>query len=198
MFEPGSNELVLKNFLGIVDPSEMNLIETELLDALYMHVFENFPEKITFSTISHWHKMWLGNVYSWAGELRTVNMSKPDIDFATPSQIQRLAENFETLLREFQHLPELSDPELFSFLSKLHVEFILIHPFREGNGRISRLLLDVMSVKSGLEPLDYSLWDEHKEFYFKAIQAGRDGELMHLERLVRDVILGQGSSTSQG
>ncbi|MCL4409599.1 MAG: Fic family protein [Gammaproteobacteria bacterium] len=181
VFEPGSNEQVLKNLLGIVDPNEMNVVETELLDALYMHIFENIPENITFSTISHWHKMWLGNVYRWAGEIRTVNMAKPDIDFASPLQIPRLANRLEAeLLAHYGHLPELNDDELVLFMSKIHVEFILIHPFREGNGRISRLLLDVIAVKAGLEPLDYSLWDKHKPFYFKAIQAGRDGDLQRI------------------
>ncbi|MBR2514279.1 MAG: Fic family protein [Halomonas sp.] len=61
---------------------------------------------------------------------------------------------------------------------------MLSHPFREGNGRISRLLLDVRAVKVGAQPLDYSLWNEHKDYYFKAIQAGRDG----VGRLVRDVL----------
>lgn len=85
----------------------------------------------------------------------------------------------------------MSDEELVAFLAEMHVAFILIHPFREGNGRISRLLLDVMAAKAGAQPLDYSLWDEHKEFYFKAIQAGRDGDCQHVERLIRDVLEGQ-------
>jgi len=48
------------------------------------------------------------------------------------------------------------------------VEFILIHPFREGNGRLSRLLADVMAVQSGRGPLDYSGWNEHKATYIQA------------------------------
>lgn len=64
-------------------------------------------------------------------------------------------------------------------------------PLREGNGRISRLLLDVMAAKAGAQPLDYSLWDEHKAFYFKAIQAGLGGDFQYVERLIRDVLGGQ-------
>lgn len=77
--------------------------------------------------------------------------------------------------------------DLIAFLAEVHVEFILIHPFREGDGRLSRLLLDVLAVKAGLQPLDYTLWDEHKDFYFKAVQAGRDGDYQYVERLNRDV-----------
>ena len=74
-------------------------------------------------------------------------------------------------------------------LPERQFEFILIHPFREGNGRISRLLLDVMAAKAGAQPLDYSLWDRrHKDFYFKAIQAGRDGDYQYVAQLIRDVL----------
>lgn len=116
-------------------------------------------------------------------------MSKPDMHFASPLQVRKLADEFEKkYLARFDQLPKMNDEELIVFLAEVHVEFILIHPFREGNGRISRLLLDVMAAKAGAQPLDYTLWDEHKAFYFKAIQAGRDGEYRHIQRLIRDVL----------
>ncbi|MCQ8105303.1 hypothetical protein NP590_14405 [Methylomonas sp. SURF-2] len=59
---------------------------------------------------------------------------------------------------------------------------------REGNGRISRLLMDVMATQAGYEPLDYSLWDEHKDFYYKSIQAGHAGDYQHIGRLVSDIL----------
>lgn len=79
-------------------------------------------------------------------------------------------------LLNFAELPTLEDKSLVSYLARSHVEFILIHPFREGNGRISRLLINVMATQPRYGPLDYSLWDEHKEFYFKVIQAGHAGD----------------------
>lgn len=116
-------------------------------------------------------------------------MSKPNIRFASPIQIQRLTKEFEDqYLSSFAELPGVDDEQLVAFLAEMHVEFILIRPFREGNGRISRLLLDVMAAKAGAQPLDYSLWNEHKDYYFKAIQAGRDGDYQFVERLVRDVL----------
>lgn len=191
-YQPGSDNKVLRNLPGITNPEEMNIAETDLLTDLYIQVFDNFPEKLTFQTLCQWHRAWLGNVYKWAGESRTVDMSKPNIRFASPVQIPKLAEQFEAqYLLPYTALPEMSDEELVAHLAEMHVEFILIHPFREGNGRISRLLLDVMATKAGAQPLDYSLWDKHKDFYFKAIQAGRDGDYQHVERLIRDVLEGQ-------
>jgi len=191
-YQPGSDNKVLRNLPGITDPEEMNIAETDLLEDLYLQVFDHFPEELTFETLGQWHRVWLGNVYSWAGQSRTVDMSKPNIRFASPVQIPKLAEQFEAkYLSRFSELSEMSDDELVAFLAEVHVEFILIHPFREGNGRISRLLMDVMAAKAGAQPLDYSLWDNHKDFYFKAIQAGRDGDCQHVERLIRDVLEGQ-------
>lgn len=188
-YQQGSDERVLRNLAGIVDPIDMNIAEAELLEALYMQVFEDFPERLAFQTISKWHHAWLGNLYSWAGQFRTVDMSKLDISFASPLQLERLSENFESqYLTHFNELADMSDDKLVEFLAEVHVEFILIHPFREGNGRISRLLLDVIAVKAGAQPLDYTLWDQHKDFYFKSIQAGRDGDYQYIQRLVRDVL----------
>jgi len=183
---------VLRNLIEVTDPVEMNIAETELLQDLYIQVFENLPEALSFQTLREWHRLWLGNVYSWAGQYRTVDMSKPNMVFASPLQIPRLAQQFETCyLARYAELPDMGDETLITFLAESHVEFILIHPFREGNGRISRLLLDVMAVKAGAQPLDYSLWDQHKEFYFKSVQAGRDGDYQHIKRLIRDVMEGQ-------
>lgn len=64
-------------------------------------------------------------------------MSKPNIRFASPLQIQRLTKEFEDqYLPRFAELSEMDDEQLVAFLAETHVEFILIHPFREGNGRI--------------------------------------------------------------
>ncbi|MBE02389.1 MAG: cell filamentation protein Fic [Oceanospirillales bacterium] len=188
-YQPGSGNRVLRNLIEVTDPVEMNIAETELLQDLYIQVFDNFPEALSLHTLCEWHRLWLGNIYSWAGQYRTVDMSKPDIFFASPLQIPRLARQFEeNYLTRFDGLPDMDDEALITFLAESHVEFILIHPFREGNGRISRLLLDVMAVKAGAQPLDYSLWDKNKEFYFKSIQAGRDGDYQHIRRLMQDVL----------
>lgn len=189
-FQQGSNNQVLKNRLGITDPEEMAEVETDLLLKLYEYIFErDLPSSLSTEIIQNWHRWWLGQIYTWAGNLRSVNMSKPDIDFAGAQYLAKLFESFNgSYLQQYSSLISFDDEKLFRYLAESHVEFILIHPFREGNGRISRLLMDVMATKAGYGPLDYSLWDEHKEFYFRSIQAGRDKDYTHMTRLVRDII----------
>lgn len=64
------------------------------------------------------------------------------------------------------------------------VELILIHPFRECNGRLSRLLADVMAVQAGAEPLDYTVWDANKRAFSSAIQHGMDRDYAPMRELV--------------
>lgn len=191
-YQAGSNQSVLKNKLGIICMDDIFDAETELLYKLYCYVFEDeHISSFTFTTqsIQELHHKWLGNIYDWAGEFRTVNMSKSGFDFATAQVIDTLFHKFESDYLSKAHLLPTMDKETFiQYLAESHVEFILIHPFREGNGRLARLLLDIMSVHAGYGLLNYSLWDENKEFYFKSIQAGLNNDYQHMARLVRDIL----------
>lgn len=168
-YQPGSGDLVLANKLGIIDEQEM--------------------EALAFEHISRWHRQWLGNVYDWAGRLRNANLTKDGFQFAAADRIPLLLDGFEKqFLARSGELKSLARSGLVSYLAECHVEFILIHPFREGNGRLSRLLCDMLAVLAGKGLLDYSLWDEHKAFYFKAIQAGVSGNYSPMMQLVSDIL----------
>jgi len=115
------------------------------------------------------------STYPWAGEVRNVNISKGDFHFAAADQVPRLLDEFQqACLDRFTPSRGLEDKSLIESLAVTHVELILIHPFREGNGRLARLLADVMAVQAGRGLLDYSEWDRDKERYFAAIQQGLD------------------------
>lgn len=168
-YQPGSEDLVLANKLGIIDVDEMDALESGLLLMLYEQLFIEGqpPPALAFEHISEWHRQWLGNVYDWAGRLRNANLTKDGFQFAVADRIPLLIAGFEKqYLSRSGELKSLTRAELVDYLAECHVEFILIHPFREGNGRLSRLLFDVLSVLAGKGVLDYSLWDEHKIFYF--------------------------------
>ncbi|MEF3099126.1 Fic/DOC family protein [Raoultella terrigena] len=190
-YQPGSGDMVLVNKLEIIDVAEMDALESGLLLMLYELLFirHQLPATLSFEHIREWHRKWLGNVYDWAGRLRNANLAKDGFQFAAADRIPLLITEFEKqFLSRFTELNTLSRAELAEFLAECHVEFILIHPFREGNGRLSRLLFDVLAVQAGVGVLDYSLWDEHKVFYFKAIQAGISGNFAPMIRLVSDIL----------
>lgn len=186
-FEPGSDGQVLRNKLGITDAGEMAEVELLLLEKLYEAVLvEALPDRtLRVTDLKLWHRRWLGNVYDWAGEERSVNMGKGDFQFAAAAQIPRLLGIFERdCLARFTPCRDLDDAALTEAIAVAHVEFILIHPFREGNGRLSRLLADVMAVQARHDPLDYSPWDADKSAYFSAIHAGMAGDYAPMQKLV--------------
>lgn len=191
-WQPGSDEKVLLNKPGIVDEEEMNLLELKLLDALYDKVFERVTEdqSITVDELGEWHRMWLGNVYAWAGQLRTVTMSKGGFPFAAVLQLPGLMQGFEQdFLARYTPCQGYSEVELVDAIARVHVELILIHPFREGNGRLARLLAEVMALQAGYDELDFSSWDADKEGYIRAIHAGMGGDYSPMEGLVRQALL---------
>lgn len=190
-YQPDSGDMVLANKLGIIDEEEMEALESGLLLMLYEKLFIEGqpPAALAFEHISGWHRQWLGNVYDGAGRLRNANLTKDGFQFAAADRIPLLLDGSEKqFLSRSGELKSRARPELVRYLAEYHVEFILIHPFREGNGRLSRLLCDVLSVLAGKGLLDYSLWDEHKVFYFKAIQAGVSGNYSSMMQLVDDIL----------
>lgn len=190
-WQPGSDGRVLQNLLGITSADEMNDVELDLLEQLYQFMFtEEFPDRrLTVADLKHWHYQWLGNVYSWAGEERSVNLAKDDFHFAAAAQIPRLLDEFQNAcLDRFTPAHGLEDTALADALAVTHVELILIHPFRDGNGRLARVLADVMSVQAGRGLLDYSSWDRKKESYFAAIQQGMAGGYEPMVALFSDAL----------
>jgi cell filamentation protein len=74
-------------------------------------------------------------------------------------------------------------------LAEVHVELILIHPFREGNGRIARLLSVLMGLQAGLPPLDFTVIDGIKrDEYFAAVRAGMDLDYQPMSGIFRSVV----------
>lgn len=184
--QPGSDGRVLRNALGITDPAEMDEAELVLLLKLYEAVLEeDFPDRrLTVADLKRWHHQWLGDVYAWAGRERSVNLGKDGFHFAAASQVPRLLHTFErdSLAR---HTPCcLDEAAAIAAIAETHVELILIHPFRDGNGRLSRLLADVMAMQAGHAPLDYGPWDVDKPGYVAAIHAGHAGNYVPMQGLV--------------
>lgn len=191
-YQEGSNGEVLKNKLGIVTRRDMDHAELTLLRKLYVSVLQQLPRgAITVRLIREWHRRWLGNVYAWAGYERSVNMSKGGFPFAAADRIPSLLDDYDRrYLARYTPCFGMGRDALIEAIALTHVEFILIHPFREGNGRIARLLADVMAVQAGRGPLDYSPWESHRTRYIQAIQMGLMGDYQLMtawvERIVPD------------
>ncbi len=74
-------------------------------------------------------------------------------------------------------------------LAEVHAELVLIHPFREGNGRCSRIVTSIMALQAGLPVLDFSIISgPTKSNYFVAVQAGMDRNYDPMEKLFAEII----------
>lgn len=146
--------------------------------------------RFTASDICHIHRQWLAGIYPWAGEYRSVNVSKGGFMFAAATQVPRLMAAFER--RELaQETPcqGMNSPRLARALAHTHAELVLIHPFREGNGRCARMLAYLMAVQAGLPSLDFGpLAGRGKRAYVAAIQAAVGSDYAPLETLFNRVI----------
>jgi cell filamentation protein len=192
-FEPGSRRRVLKNLLGIRSKREMDRMEgQEQLRALHELIkIYGKNHRFTAADICRIHKIWLKNIYPWAGKYRRVNLTKNNFTFAAARQIPRLMEELEKgPLRDFTPCGFGTIQKTVKALAVVHTELVLIHPFRDGNGRLARLLATLMALQSGLPPLDFSSLKGHRrKAYYAAIQAGLDRDYKPMEDVFSGVIL---------
>ena len=191
-FEPGSRGRVLRNFLGIKRKREMDQVEArEQLRALneLIAIYDE-RHRFTAADVRRIHTIWLGRIYPWAGRYRQVNVSKGRLHFAAAGQIARLMAELERgPLRRFTpcRFPSL-DPTARA-LAVVHTEFMLIHPFRDGNGRVGRMLTILMALQAGLPPLNFGvIRGRERQEYFAAVRAGVDRNYEPMERIFSAVI----------
>lgn len=179
-FEPDSRGRVLRNRLGITRVRDMNEAESQALLIAQDAALDRYDpdHRFTAADVCDLHRLWLGPIYDWAGEYRSVNIGKGGFQFAHAPLIPELMRELErgALSRHTPCRPG-QDDAIAAALAEVHAELILIHPFREGNGRLARLLALLMALQAGLPPLDFSpLAGRGRRAYIAGIHAavGRD------------------------
>ncbi|MEK6749969.1 MAG: Fic family protein [Pseudomonadota bacterium] len=190
-YEPDSDNKVLRNLLGIKDTAEMDLAEANALTRATHTLIGEYDQEHQFSAadICHFHKTWLGDIYQWAGHYRKVNISKDDFSFAMAAQVQNLMVVFERdQLSKYTPCNFEKIDDIVKALAETHTELVLIHPFREGNGRTARLLSTLMALQANLALLDFTMIEKKRQDYFLAVQAGMDRNYAPMEKLFAEII----------
>ena len=191
-FEPASRGRVLRNLLGIRSVREMSHAESAALVHVQEQLVDLFSPDHCFSAfdICAMHRAWLGHIYPWAGQYRTVQIAKGDFPFAAAGQVPRLMINFEHQVLQ-RHTPcrHTNHDEIAGSLAIVHAELILIHPFREGNGRCARLLALLMGLQADLPPLDFGGQSGRgRRDYIAAIHAAMGSDYSPMTAIFRAVI----------
>jgi len=182
----------LRNLLGINRKADMDRAEEEALENVADHFVQTTSKDHCFTSedICRIHKAWLGKIYSWGGEYRKLNVSKAGFMFAVAEHVPALMGEFEREVLQ-AYTPCKAGPvdEVVPKLAKVHVEFVLIHPFREGNGRMARMLTTLMALQADLPLLDFSgILDRSKSAYFAAVRAGMKRNYEPMATVMKSVI----------
>jgi len=191
-FEPGSRRRVLKNLLGVKTRREMDRVEQREQFRALEQLIELYGQdhRFTAADVCNIHRIWLSPIYAWAGQYRQVNLTKGDFPFAAARQVPRLMAGFERgPLRTFTPCRFGTTAKAVRAIAVVHTELILIHPFREGNGRAARLLAMLMASQAGLPLLDFGgLRGRRRKEYFAAVQAGLDRNYKPMEEIFSAVV----------
>ena len=165
--------MALENKLGIINSAELAREEEKISKKKALELFETgFLDKLeagTYKTLADIHGFLFGETYDFAGKTRTVNLAKGNFRFAPLMYLQAALENID-------HMPQSTFDEII----EKYVEMNIAHPFREGNGRSTRIWLDLMLKKELHQVIDWNQVD--KEDYLLAMERSpiRDIEIKHI------------------
>ena len=153
--------MALKNKLGITDSFELAQAEERISKTRALELFEkgllDTFEVGTFRGLAQIHSYLFHEIYDFAGQLRTVNIAKGNFRFAPVLYLEAALENIG-------RMPQGTFDEII----EKYVEMNVAHPFREGNGRSTRLWLDAILKKELRQVIDWSRVD--KEDYLLAME----------------------------
>lgn len=149
---PGTD--VLKNELGIQDAGRLEEAERKITAKTSERIGYR-PPPYSLWYLQELHRTLFGPLYSWAGELRDVGIAKGGTVFCIPARLQTEADRLFGDLASEEWLLEMPHDEFCSALARHYCEFNMLHPFREGNGRVQRILFEHLALAAGYE-LDWS------------------------------------------
>ncbi len=153
--------MILENKLNITDAVELARVEEKLSKAkahkLFTSGFLDSLDAGGFQALADIHLYLFGDIYDFAGKLRTVNMAKGNFRFAPVMYLKAALDNIETM-------PHSSFDEII----EKYVEMNIAHPFREGNGRSTRIWLDLILKQELKQVVDWSQVD--KDDYLLAME----------------------------
>ena len=153
---PGTSVLI--NLLNIRDENELQIHETGIT-RLRMTQWEANPRSSSFD-FGHYkaiHAYLFGDLYDWAGQVRTVNIAKKGTVFCPAEMIEERASLIFTRLKQRNYFKGLSKKKFVDELVDFYCVTNELHPFREGNGRTQRLFLAQLATNAGYELNYYEL-----------------------------------------
>nr|WP_321469279.1 Fic family protein [uncultured Desulfobulbus sp.] len=146
--------MTLENKFGITDAVELARVEERISKAKAHHLFASGRldtlQAGTLQALVEIHKYLFDEIYDFAGKIRTVNIAKGSFRFAPVMYLEAALKNIETMSQS-----------TFDEIIEKYVEMNIAHPFREGNGRSTRIWLDLILKKELQKVVDWSHVDKN-------------------------------------
>lgn len=167
--------MALENKLGITDSAELARTEERLSKKKALELYDigllDRLEAGTFSALAAIHEYLFSELYEFAGKVRTVNLAKGNFRFAPVMYLHAALEHIDAM-------PQSTFDEII----EKYVEMNVAHPFREGNGRSTRIWLDLLLRKELGQVVDWNKVD--KNDYLLAMERSpiKDVEIKFLLR----------------
>ena len=181
-----SGTAVLKNKADITDQDLLDQYEADYSTIRIIELAQN-PVSGNFDLehLCSIHRHVFQDVYEWAGQIRTVDISRGNSRFCNVLQIKSYSQSLFKALKNEKYLKDLPiqaiAPRLAHYLSEINA----VHPFREGNGRVQRLFVSQLATQAG-HSLDYSALDQNE--VYKVMHAAFAGNEKPLTELILKII----------
>ena len=172
---PGTS--VLKNKLGITDGQILEDAEREITKSAMAYRIHYVGPPYHLDYLKGIHAALFSELYPWAGQIRDVDIAKGGTRFCTASRIVPETEKLFRHLQNDDYLTAVSGAGFMEKLAEYYAEFNMIHPFREGNGRVQRVFFAHLAAYNGYA-LDWSSISQDEW-----LQANIDGFHVRYQRL---------------
>lgn len=184
---------VLKNKLGTTDPLEIATYETQGFANAEYALINELTDQTSFDVeyICRIHRLALIEVYEFAGNYRTVNMSKEGFHFSAAHVLSNSMRVFEQeMLNDLPHVYNSRD-QLVKDIGAVHAELLYIHPFREGNGRTARILANMMAFKAGYSGINFdpiAKSGDYRNKYIQGVQQALNQEYTIMTEIIEELL----------
>lgn len=180
------NTSVLINKFDIRDENQLNALEQSMTSVLIAKASMDISfENIDFEFYKSLHRYVFSDIYEWAGEVRTVNISKKGTSFCPVEKIEENGLRIFNNLHKSNLLKALEGDEFTDKFVELYCELNYLHPFREGNGRIQRLFLSMLLKYVG-KKIDFTEIDE--DLFMIATIKSVSGDIFMLKDIFKEHI----------
>lgn len=183
---------VLVNLLDLADHEQLQLAEEDALVQAYERLINEVrvDTPLTSAFIRQVHAAIFDRIYAWAGRWRTVTISKPGITWPPPAFLAQSMDTFEReVLRRYSPRSLAEDDDFCRAVAEIQGEFLVVHPFREGNARTIKLVTDLLAVQTGRPLLAYDRTSAGRDEYILAAGQAFRKNYLPLERLIREALV---------